>query len=194
MHRLFLTHFADYIPRVQGLQLFGVVNEVAGPCADDQGYQGNIVGIPTSFSSLNNNLTGSYCIGFIVDTASTNQGALAYFHEAGTTSIIGSINITSNSIVYTIRGTTVTYTFVLGDTSGYHHYQLCTDGSDLTLYENCAALAGSIRSFVHDGFSDDDIFSLLNDVNGAENIYMVIIPLHFYLSNLKLRLRHLPQM
>ena len=171
MHRLFLTHFADNIPRVQDVLFIGLVNEVPGPCTDVSGYQGNILGIPTSFSTLNNNLTGSYCIGFIVDTAPTNQGALAYFHDSATASVIGSINITSNSIIYTIRESNAIFT--LEDTSGYHHYQLCASGSDLTLYENCATV--NQLPFVHDGFSDGDVFSLLRDFNDVEDIYLVII-------------------
>ena len=153
------------------MQVIGAVNEVDGPCPGDLGYQGNNFGIATQFSVLNNSLAGSYCIGFIVDTDSTNAAALAYFHEFPTFSIVGSINITSNSITYSIRGASAE--FSVGDTSGYHHYQLCASGSDITLYENCSVLAQ--RSFAHAGFTDNDVFSLLRDFNSAEDIYAVII-------------------
>ena len=166
-----MTYFADYITRVQDMQIIGAVNEVDGPCPDVLGYQGNNFGIATQFSVLNNNLTGSYCIGFIVDTDSTNAVPLAYFHDFPTFDVIGSINITANSIIYSIRGATAT--FSVGDTSGYHHYQLCASGSDLRLYENCSAVGQ--RSFSHAGFSVHDVFSLLRDFNSAEDIYAVNI-------------------
>ena len=153
------------------MQVIGAVNEVAGPCAGDLGYQGNNFGIATQFSVLNNSLAGSYCIGFIVDTDSTNAAALAYFHEFPTFSIVGSINITSNSITYSIRGASAE--FSVGDTSGYHHYQLCASGSDIALYEDCSRLGQ--QSFAHAGFTDNDVFSLLRDFNSAEDIYAVII-------------------
>ena len=155
------------------MQVIGAVNEVAGPCDGDLGYQGNNFGIATQFSVLNNNLVGSYCIGFIVDTDSTNAAALAYFHEFPTFAIVGSINITANSITYSIRGATAE--FSVGDTSGYHHYQLCASGSDLRLYENCSAV-GQLP-YSHAGFGDNDVFSLLRDFNSGENIYMVNISL-----------------
>ena len=166
-----MTYFADNILLVQALQSVRIVSEVAGPCPDVAGYQGTAFGIVTSFSVLNNNLAGSYCIGFIVDTDSTNAVPLAYFQEFPTFAVVGSINITANSIIYSIRGATAT--FSVGDTSGYHHYQLCASGSDLRLYENCSAV-GQLP-FSHAGFSDNDELLLLKetDINNEKNIYMV---------------------
>ena len=165
-----ISYFVDYISAVQSAQQAGNVIEVNGPCDDVLGYQGNTVAIPRPFRLLNNDLSGSYCIAFIVDTAAANQGALAYFHDGTTFSVIGSINITSNSIMYNIRSASAS--FSVGDTSGYHIYQLCSNGSHVTLYEDCTS--NGPQPFVHAGFSGSDVFSLLRDFNVAEDIYMVI--------------------
>jgi hypothetical protein len=110
---------------------------VLGPCFEN-GYEIiNAEKFNITFSEPQSYLADPYCIGFAMDTLSINV-TLAYFYN--NTNFIGSLNITSGRITYTIGSGSVT--FIQEETSGNQQlYQLCTNESNLiTLYNGCSVV------------------------------------------------------
>ena len=139
------------------LQVLGsnaLISEVPGPCITrEKSYQASRTqGINIFFPDLKNDLSGSYCFGFLVNTNSDNTEPLVHFFSQDPITlqydITGNCTITSDTIELTIRGSTVTFTGL--ETGGYKRYQLCTDGSTMTLYDECRV--SQSKSFSHAGF------------------------------------------
>jgi hypothetical protein len=110
---------------------------VLGPCFEN-GYEIiNAEKFNITFSEPQSYLADPYCIGFAMDTLSINV-TLAYFYN--NTNFIGSLNITSGIITYTIGEESVTYN--PDETSGNKQllYLLCADESKITLYNGCSVV------------------------------------------------------
>ena len=142
----------------------GDLTDGGGPCPGTVGYLfvGTLVAVP--FSQITNDFSGSYCLGFTVDTTSTNTEPLLRFYD-GLGSEIGSLNISSSSIVYTLGGQTVVFSPV--DIMDFQNFQLCQEGNTLTIYQGCVAL-GSQGPFSFSGFSESDTLVIFRDVYSAD--------------------------
>ena len=155
-HRHTSIDFLDIVATtLQELGSIALISEVSGPCITrEKGYQASRTqGINIFFPDLKNDLSGSYCFGFLVNTNSDNTEPLVHFFSQDPITlqydITGNCTITSDTIELTIRGSTVTFTGL--ETGGYKRYQLCTDGSTMTLYDDCGV--SQSKSFSHAGFS-----------------------------------------
>ena len=116
------------------------------------------------FLGLNNRLGGPYCFGFIVnrDPNPLDGPPLAIFYDG--INIVGNLTVTDNSIIYRIRDAEAVFTGL--ETLGYNHYQLCTNGSDVTLYDDCGVV--DAQSFIHEEFGDLSFVGFLKDVLSAD--------------------------
>ena len=82
--------------------------------------------------TFRDDVTGSFCIGFIVNASIGNEMALAYFKNSSEN--IGNIMINENTSIAHINEINITFV-----TSGrYRHFQFCADGSEMTYsFSNC---------------------------------------------------------
>ena len=139
----------------------GDLTDGGGPCPSTVGYLfvGTLVAVP--FSQITNDFSGSYCLGFTVDNTSTNTEPLLVFYDGLGFEIVGNLNISSSSIVYTLGGQTAVFSPV--DTMDFQNFQLCQEGNTLTLYQGCEVI-GSQGPFSFSGFSESDILLIFGDI------------------------------
>ena len=143
--------------------MHGSLTDTQGPCLGTVAYLvSSMPGITISFDQIANNLSSPYCLSFIAQTNFGNtQPLLRYYNKQGTE--IGSLSLVSKTLTYTIRGESVSFTVATAD---YHHYQLCTNGSVITLYDDCVARATA--EFSHEGFTKTDYITIYTDNAGKE--------------------------
>ena len=140
----------------------GTISNVPGPCSDSNAYAASSAGSSVFFNQLKNRLGGAYCFGFLVNRSpgAPDPGEpVVTFYRDGTVEI-GSLTVTSNSIIYTIDGSSVT--FAIPDRVGFNYFQLCTNGTSITLYDACGALDS--QPFSHNAFGDNDAAGLLRNL------------------------------
>ena len=135
------------------------------------------------FDVIDNDFTGSFCIGFLVDTSLTNTAPLAYFHDI-TSAILGNITVEGGapgSVILNIKGTEVVFTV---ETLGFKRFQLCREGNEMTLYDGCTAVEPSqpFPSEFDPDFQDTDFVGLLRDLTGSQSIFAVILLYSFFLT------------
>ena len=152
--------------------------KVLGPCSEN-GYEIiNAEGFNITSSELQNNLANPYCIGFAVDTLSIDV-TLAYFYNNSYSNFIGSLNITSGRITYTIGSGSVT--FIQEETSGNQQlYQLCADESkQITLYNGCSVVH---QRNVSNDFRVPGKISLqvLKDIKNPFKVSKVLLYIHIH--------------
>ena len=144
----------------------GDLTEVTGVCnePDHVGYSVVNTGTTVRFIDLNNRLGGQYCFGFIVnrDPNPLDGPPLAIFYDG--VNIVGNLTVTANSIIYRIRDAEAVFAGL--ETLGYNHYQLCTNHTDVTLYNDCGFIDS--QSFSHEGFGDLSFVGFLKDVLSAD--------------------------
>ena len=127
------------------------------------------------FDMIDNDFAGSFCIGFLVDTSLTNTAPLAYFHDI-TSAILGNITVEGGhpgSVILNIKGTEVVFTV---ETIGFKRFQLCREGNEMTLYDDCSAVGPSqpFPEFDPD-FQDTDFVGLLRDLDGSQPFFQVTL-------------------
>lgn len=84
-------------------------------------------------SRLQNVLTAPFCISILAEISSDNAGPIMSFAD-GASQNIGSITLTRTELSITVRDATATF-FI--DATGERYFQLCSDGNQLQLYEDC---------------------------------------------------------
>ena len=140
----------------------GTISNVPGPCADSTAYSAFSAGSSLFFNQLKNRLGGAYCFGSLVNRSpgAPDPGSpVVTFYRDGTVEI-GSLTVTSTSIIYTIDSSTVI--FLIPDRVGFNFFQLCTNGTTITLYDECGALDS--QPFFHNAFGDNDAAGLLRNL------------------------------
>ena len=148
--------YEDYI-KPAGVQ--GRLLDTQGPCTGESAYfVSSAHPMTISFQELENDLSGSYCLSLIADTNVMNTEPLLYFYDRQN-SEIGSLTLVSDIITYTIRGESVK--FFAETTVDFQHFQLCTNGSVVTFYDDCSATATAELS--HEGFTRDDYITIFAD-------------------------------
>ena len=149
-----------FIEFIKPAGINGTITDGGGPCTGTVGYIYIGMGITVRFNEITNDFSGSYCLGFIVDTYSGNTNPLLLFSDEHGNEI-GSLNLSNSSIVYTIRGDSAIFSPV--DLLDFQYYQLCSNGSDITLYDKCSS--ASSRTFSSAGLSETDSISILGSTN-----------------------------
>ena len=117
----------------------GIINSVAGPCTDREGERSYLTVGQGVFMPFDNDFTGSFCIGFLMDTSSANTAPLAYFHDSSG-GILGNLTVLNDSIALNIKGAEVVFTV---EEVGFKRFQLCREGNETTLYDGCSAVEPS---------------------------------------------------
>ena len=124
------------------------------------------------FTPFDNDFTGSFCIGFLMDTSSANTAPLAYFHD-GSGGILGNLTVLNDSIALNIKGAEVVFTV---ETVGFKRFQLCREGNEMTLYDGCSAVKPSQPFPEFDpGFDNTSYVGLLRDQTASQSIFQVTL-------------------
>jgi len=115
-------------------------------------------------------LSNPYCIGILAEIAPDNEGSIIYFLESSSAEI-GGITLTSTEISITVRGASTSFPI---DATGERYFQICSDGTELQLYDAC----GLIQTETFEDFSlaDTDVIALYrNPFNTSSLPFRVII-------------------
>ena len=122
------------------------------------------------FASFENDFSGSFCIGFLVDTSSSNTAPLAYFHDARG-GILGNLTVLPDSIMLNIKGNEIAFS---EETVGFKRYQLCREGDLITLYDDCSAVISLLFPKFELCF---DSVELLRDLTSSQPFFQVTLTL-----------------
>lgn len=127
-------------------------------------------GINVSSSRLQNDLTSPFCIGILAEIASSNAGPIMSFTD-GASQNVGGITLTSTELSITVREASATFRL---SATGERYFQLCSDGKQLQLYEECTLLNTS--SFEEVSLQPTDQIGLYKDLtNVLSNSFLVSI-------------------
>ena len=139
------------------------LSSVTGPCTDVAAYQATdpLTRVIAPFQGVTIRLDGEYCIAFIARAVATNTDPLFSFYDAGD-NLLGGLTYGSGMITYDLNRDL--YEFPV-DTQDWQRYQLCSNGSTLTLYQDCVAgISLSITPIT--GYNDDELIYLLINPDG----------------------------
>ena len=130
-------------------------------------------GINVSFSGLRNDLTAPFCIGILADIATPNTVPIITFSDVNLANV-GNITLTNANLSVTVRGTSAVFNT---DATGQRHIQLCSDGSNLQLYEDCSLT--ETASFGEISIIDGDQIGIYKNLaNSSSNQFLVSIFYH----------------
>ena len=119
--------------------------------------------VPVPFSDVTIRLQGEYCIAFIARAVAGNTAPLFSFYDA-LGNELGGVTYGNGEITYDLNRDI--YPFPSIDTQDWQRYQLCSDGRNLTLYQDCLAVAAQVITPTN-GFNDDQIIYLLTNPGGG---------------------------
>ena len=107
--------------------------ETTGRCQKRDVAYTNTNPITVPLSLISNELSGSFCIAITTDTTATNAAPIMVFLGTGGASL-GGITLAGSTISVNIAGQTAQFNVT---TTGHQSFQLCSNGSTLTLYQFC---------------------------------------------------------
>lgn len=112
---------------------------------------------------MDNKLSGEFCIAFVAQANVNNDQPLLQIYDITQTTQKGSILMSSNSLQITLGGSSASFdTAIVED----QHYQLCYNGSVMTLYDDCIAVdTMPFAPFAE--FLETDLFYLLAGPTGT---------------------------
>jgi hypothetical protein len=139
--------------------------DVTGPCTDVRAYEARnaVPTVPVPFSDVTIRLQGEYCIAFIARAVAGNTAPLFSFYDA-LGNVLGGVTYGNGEITYDLNRDI--YPFTSLNTQDWQRYQLCSDGRNLTLYQDCLAVAAQVITPTN-GFNDDQIIYLLTNPGGG---------------------------
>ena len=181
-HLVGCSIFPDFVANeIQPGSTTAQFSGVSGPCssrANDEVYVlgGSNDGVAVPVADIGNRLSGSFCVGLLVHTDSANVVPVVTFYSSSFEAI-GEITVTSNTISFSIGENSAVFT--VGNTLGFKRYQLCADGSTMTLYDDClAVLYVGPQSFASDGLTDGEMIGLVRDLtdNTADRFLVKLRP------------------
>ena len=115
-------------------------------------------------------LSSPYCIGIVAEIASDNDGSIIYFLDSSSQEI-GGITLTSTEISITVRGASTSFPI---DATGERYFQICSDGTQLQLYDACSVI--QTEPFEDFTLADTDMITLYrNPFNTSSVPFRVII-------------------
>ena len=162
-----LLHYnipVDLFTYIEEAGINGDFSDVTGPCTDVRAYEATapLPRVAVPFSDVAIRLDGEYCIAFIARAVATNTAPLFSFYDAGD-NLLGGLTYGSGMITYDLNRDLYEFTV---DTQDWQRYQLCSDGSTLTLYQNCVAVS-SLSITPITGYNDDEFIYLLTNPDGG---------------------------
>ena len=95
--------------------------------------------------SANNHLSSPYCIGILAEIDSGNVGSIMHFLDDSGQKI-GGITLTTAGILITVRDNRATFNL---DATGERYFQICSDGTQIWLYDSCSLEATDIITLVY---------------------------------------------
>ena len=119
--------------------------------------------------SADNRLSSPYCIGILAEIDSGNVGPIMYFLDENSQEI-GGITLTSSGISITVRSNTATFSL---DASGERYFQICSDGTQLQLFDSCAS--SQSQPYMDFSLEATDLISLYSNTFNATSTFLVII-------------------
>ena len=140
-------------------QFFGV----SGPCTSrsDAAYvlSSSGPGVAVPAASIGNRLSGSFCIGLLVNTEPANVIPVVTFYNESFLAD-GEITVTSQIISFSHGDSSAAFT--VANTTGFKRFQLCADGSTMNLYNDCRFV--ELQPFASDGLMTGEIIGLIRDL------------------------------
>ena len=137
--------------------------DTQGPCTVSQAYFTRDASTSVAFAEITNDLSGEYCIAFVAEANVANTQPLLRISDVLDTTELASITVSGTTVTYTVRGSTIN--FPVTSTVDFQHFQLCSNGSAVTLYDDCSA--PQTQDFIHRGFHEIDIIHLLAEADGT---------------------------
>lgn len=181
------VHSVDLSSLLRAENVYGKINYVAGPCTDREEEKSYLTvdrGVFMPFAAIENDFAGSFCIGFLVDTSSSNTAPLAYFHDA-LGGILGNLTVLPDSIMLNIKGNEIAFS---EETVGFRRYQLCREGDLITLYDDCSAVTSLLIPNFELGF---DSVELLRDLTSSQPFFQVTPTLYVIVYYISLQCVHM---
>ena len=139
-------------------------SRVSGPCTSrsDAAYvlSGSEAGVAVPAASIRNRLSGSFCIGLLVNTEPANVMPVVTFYNESFLAD-GEITVTSQIISFSHGDSSAAFT-VAKNTIGFKRFQLCADGSTMNLYNDYRFV--ELQPFASDGLMDGEFIGLIRDL------------------------------
>ncbi len=123
-------------------------------------------------NSYNTRLRPPFCIAFTLLTEVTNDRPFLFFVD-GALDPIGNIEITTSAVSFTLGGQTATFP---GSYTGFQQLQLCVNGTDVTLWQDCVKQVGT-QSFTlpaAGGVAGSDSLSMFGSIIGNTMALFVV--------------------
>ena len=110
-------------------------------------------------ASIGNRLSGSFCIGLLVNTEPANVMPVVTFYNESFLAD-GEITVTSQIISFSHGDSSAAFT--VANTRGFKRFQLCADGSTMNLYNDCRFV--ELQPFASDGLMGGEIIGFIRDL------------------------------
>ena len=141
----------------------GSFTELSGPCTSrfDSAFvlSGNSPGVAVPVADIGNRLSGSFCIGLLVNTEPANvMPVVTLYNESFMAD--GEITVTSNAISFSHGDSSAVFT--VASMIGFKRFQLCADGSTMALYDDCVLIDS--RPFTSDALLSGEYIGLIRDL------------------------------
>ena len=154
---MYIDFLAESIePASLTTQFYGV----SGPCTSRSNFayvlNRHTPGVTVPVADIGNRLSGSFCIGLLVNTQPANVMPVVTFYDESFMAD-GEITVTSKTISFSHGDSSAVFT--VANTTGFKRFQLCADGSTMTLYNDCRFVQST--PFASDGLMDGEIIGLI---------------------------------
>ena len=164
MYSILRLSFVDFVAdAIEPASLTTQFSGVSGPCTSrsDAAYvlSGSEAGVAVPANSILNDLSGSFCIGLLVNTDPANvMPVVTFYNESFLPD--GEITVTSNTVSFSHGDSSAVFT--VANTIGFKRFQLCADGTDLSLYDDCVLVDS--QPFTSDALTSGEIIGLIRDL------------------------------
>ena len=164
MYSILRLSFVDFVAdSIEPASLTTQFSGVSGPCTSrsDAAYvlSGSEAGVAVPATSILNDLSGSFCIGLLVNTEPANvMPVVTFYNESFLPD--GEITVTSNTVSFSHGDSSAVFT--VANTIGFKRFQLCADGTDISLYDDCVLVDS--QPFTSDALMDGEIIGLIRDL------------------------------
>ena len=136
---------------------------VSGPCTSrsDSAFvlSGGSPGVAVPSDSINNDLSGSFCVGLLVSTSDMNVVPVVTFYNESFMAD-GAITLTLTTISFSHGDSSVDFT--VAPMIGFKRFQLCADGTTMALYDDCVLIDS--QPFTSDALLSGETIGLIRDL------------------------------
>ena len=156
--------------------------ERVSPCTlvrTDAAYAQNPTAVfspSTSFAArLNTRLDPPFCLGVYFRALPTNNAPLLYIYD-GTVNIIGSIDVDSLGITFSLSGASAVFPGNFQDgTANFQQLQFCANGTHIQLYSDCSNLLRTEDFAFTEGAPDNGLMSLFRPLLDDTPTFLVCL-------------------